>query len=169
MMTEILHRTMSMKEDIYYLREANKEAFKAKESGNTPFGAILVSADGEILMRQGNVEITEQDCTGHAETTLVRKASKKYSKSFLWGCTLYSTFEPCAMCCGAIYWGNIGRLVYGTTEKKLLELTGDDEQNPTFDLPCRDVFAKGQKDIKVEGPFTEFEAESVEPHIGYWN
>ncbi len=134
-----------MKEDIYYLREANKEAIKAKESGNTPFGAILVGADGEILMRQGNIEITEQDCTGHAETTLVRKASKKYSKSFLWDCTLYSTFEPCAMCCGAIYWGNIGRVVYGTTEKKLLELTGDDEQNPTFDLPCRDVFAKGQK------------------------
>lgn len=157
-----------MKEDIYYLREANKEAIKAKESGNTPFGAILVGADGEILMRQGNIEITEQDCTGHAETTLVRKASKKYSKSFLWDCTLYSTFEPCAMCCGAIYWGNIGRVVYGTTEKKLLELTGDDEQNPTFDLPCRDVFAKGQKDIKVEGPFPEFEEESVQPHIGYW-
>jgi len=158
-----------MKEDIYYLREANKEAIKAKESGNTPFGAILVGADGEILMRQGNIEITEQDCTGHAETTLVRKASKKYTKAFLWGCTLYSTFEPCAMCCGAIYWGNVGRLVYGTTEKKLLELTGADEQNPTFDLPCRDVFAKGQKDIKVEGPFPEFEAESVEPHIGFWN
>ncbi len=130
-----------------------------------------MGADGEILMRQGgNIEITEQDCTGHAETTLVRKASKKYSKSFLWDCTLYSTFEPCAMCCGAIYWGgNIGRVVYGTTEKKLLELTGDDEQNPpTFDLPCRDVFAKGQKDIKVEGPFPEFEEESVQPHIGYW-
>lgn len=44
---------------------------------------------------------------------------------------------------------NIGRVVYAMTEKDLLSLTGSDEQNPTFDLPCRDVFARGQKDIRV--------------------
>lgn len=160
---------MSMKDDIFYLRLANETAVEAKNGGNTPFGAVLVAPDGEVLMRQGNIEITEHDCTGHAETTLMRRAAKKYSKDFLWECSLYTTFEPCAMCCGAIYWGNVGRVVFGTTEKRLLELTGDDEQNPTFDLPCRDIFARGQKDIKVEGPFPEFEEESVEPHIGYWN
>ena len=160
---------MSKRDDIFYLRDANEVAKQARAGGNTPFGAILVGPDQKILLRQGNIEITENDCTGHAETTLVRKASKIYSKEFLWQCSLYSTFEPCAMCCGAIYWGNIGRVVYGTTEKKLLELTGDDEQNPTFDLPCRDIFARGQKEIKVEGPFPEFEAESVEPHVGFWN
>jgi len=158
-----------MKEDIYYLRLANEAAIEAKNSGNTPFGAILVSSDGEVLLTQGNIEITEHDCTGHAESTLMRRASKKYPKEFLWDCTLYTTFEPCAMCCGAIYWGNVGRVVYGTTEKRLLELTGDDEQNPTFDLPCRDIFSKGQKEIDVVGPFPEFEKESVEPHIGFWN
>ena len=96
-------------------------------------------------------------------------ASKKYSKDFLWDCTLYSTAEPCAMCAGAIYWGNVGKVVYGISEKRLLELTGDDEQNPTFDLPCREVFARGQKDIKVEGPFPEVENEVVEVHKDYWN
>jgi len=160
---------MTTQDILYYLREANKEAIQAKADGNTPFGAILAGPDGTILLRQGNIEITEKDCTGHAETALVRRASRKYAKEFLWSCSLYSTFEPCAMCCGAIYWSNIGRVVFGTTEKKLLELTGDDKQNPTFDLPCRDIFARGQKNIKVEGPFPEFEAESVEPHQGYWS
>lgn len=74
-----------------------------------------------------------------------------------------------AMCSGAIYWANISRVVYGMTEKRLLELTGDNEQNPTFSLPCREVFARGQKDIKVEGPFPEVEEEAAEVHKGYWD
>ena len=155
--------------DIDFLREANEMAKQAKAAGNTPFGAVLAGPDKKILLRQGNIEITEHDCTGHAECALARRASKKYTKEFLWECTLYTTFEPCAMCCGAIYWANIGKVVYGTTEKRLLELTGDDDQNPTFDLPCRDIFERGQKKIEVVGPFLEFESESVAPHIGFWN
>ena len=73
------------------------------------------------------------------------------------------------MCAGAIYWGNVGRVVYGVTEKRLLELTGDNEQNPTFNLPCRTVFAAGQKDIEVIGPFRDIEDEVVEVHKGFWN
>ena len=160
---------MGMKDHLFYLKEANKVAKSARQNGNTPFGAILVSSEGEILLRQENIEITESDCTGHAETTLMRNASKKYSKEFLWDCTLYSTFEPCAMCCGAIYWGNVGKLVYGASEKRLLELTGADEQNPTFDLPSRDIFSKGQKNIQVIGPFPEFEEEAAEAHQGFWD
>ena len=70
---------------------------------------------------------------------------------------------------GAIYWANIGRVVYGMTEKRLLELTGSDEQNPTFDLPCREVFARGQKNIQVIGPVPEVEEEAAQVHLGYWN
>ncbi|MBF0277330.1 MAG: nucleoside deaminase [SAR324 cluster bacterium] len=158
-----------MKDTLFYLKQANKEAWEARKRGNTPFGAILVGPDGKILLRQGNIEITEKDCTGHAESALMRRASIKYSKDFLWECILYSTFEPCAMCSGAVYWGNVGKLVFGTTEKRLLELTGDDAQNPTFDLPCREIFARGQKKIKVLGPFPEFEEESIKPHEGFWN
>ncbi|WP_218067376.1 hypothetical protein [Brochothrix thermosphacta] len=55
------------------------------------------------------------------------------------------------------------------TEKRLLELTGDAEQNSTFDLPCREVLARGQKDIVVLGPFTEIEDEVAAVHQGYWD
>lgn len=121
-------------------------------------------------MEQENIEITESDCTGHAEATLMRRASKTYDKDFLSSCTLYTTVEPCAMCSGAIYWGNVGRVVYAISEKRLLELTGNDEQNPTFDLPCRNVFAAGQKDIVVVGPIDDpqLEQEAVAPHQGFW-
>ena len=73
------------------------------------------------------------------------------------------------MCAGAIYWAGIGRVVYGMTEKELLAQTGADPQNPTFDLPCREVFARGQKEIEVVGPFPELVKEIAEVHKGYWN
>ena len=119
-------------------------------------------------MEQENIEITTKKCTGHAETTLAERASVLYPKSFLWNCTLYTSAEPCAMCAGAIYWANIGRVVYAMTEKRLLELTGSNEQNPTFSLDCRTVFSHGQKDIKVIGPFPALEEEAAAVHQGYW-
>ena len=152
----------------YYLRRCIQISREARAGGNTPFGALLVDSEGNIIMEQGNIEITERICTGHAETTLTSRASHAYSRDFLWTCTLYTTAEPCAMCAGAIYWANIGRVVYGMTEKRLLELTGSDEQNPTFDLPCREVFARGQKDIQVIGPIPAVEEEAAEVHQGYW-
>ena len=127
----------------FYLRRCIEISRQSRAGGNTPFGALLVDSEGNIVMEQGNIEITENICTGHAETTLAARASHAFSKDFLWTCTLYTTAEPCAMCAGAIYWANIGRVVYGMTEKRLLQLTGSDEQNPTFDLPCREVFARG--------------------------
>lgn len=158
-----------MKQDhLYYLRQCIEVSQSSRANGNTPFGAILVDAEGEILLRQENVELTEKRCTGHAETALMEKASHIYSHDFLWSCTLYTTFEPCAMCAGAMYWGNVGRVVYATTEEVLLELTGAHEQNPTFNLPCRDIFSKGQKPIEVIGPFPEIESEVVAVHEGYW-
>ena len=142
---------------------------KSRESGNTPFAALLVDKEGNILLEQMNVEITEHKCTGHAETQLAERASKLYDRDFLWDCTLYTTAEPCSMCAGAIYWANIGHVVYAMTEKDLLRLTGGDPQNPTFDLPCREVFAHGQKPIQVTGPFPELAPEAAKAHEGFWN
>ncbi len=153
---------------IDYLRQAISVSKKSREHGNTPFGAILVDSEGTVILEQENIEITQSNCTGHAETTLMEAASQRYSKSFLWNCTLYTTAEPCAMCSGAIYWGNVGKVVYGISEERLLTLTGDNEQNPTFNLPCREVFSKGQKQITVIGPFPELEDEIVAVHEGYW-
>ncbi|MFT4005282.1 MAG: nucleoside deaminase [Lacrimispora sp.] len=160
---------MAYKDHIDYLKRAIEISEESRASGNTPFGALLVDRDGNIIMEQGNIEVSGEVCTGHAETTLAARASHEYSKEFLWDCTLYTTAEPCAMCSGAIYWANIGRVVYGMTERRLLQLTGSNEQNPTFDLPCRDVFSKGQKEITVLGPFPEIEEEAAKVHEGYWN
>lgn len=158
-----------MKDAAYYLREANEEAKKARAAGNTPFGAVLVNAEGEIVLRQGNAEHDFHDATAHAEFTLASRASRKYDKTYLWGCTLYTTCEPCPMCTGGIYWANIGRIVYGISEGRLLELTGADDKNPTFSMGADKVIAAGQKKIVLEGPVPEVEAEVVELHKGFWN
>jgi len=152
-----------------YLRRAVAVSKQARASGNTPFGALLVDAEGNILMEQGNVEITEKRCTGHAETSLAERASHAYTRDFLKSCTLYTSAEPCAMCAGAIYWAGIGRVVFAMSEKRLLALTGSSAQNPSFDLPCREVFARGQKKIEVLGPFPEVAEEAAAAHRGYWD
>jgi len=152
-----------------FLRRCIEVSKQARESGNTPFGCLLVDSAGRILWEQGNIELTEHNCTGHAERTLMEHVSKRYSKEELWRCTMYTTAEPCAMCAGAVYWGNVGRVVYGISETRLAELTGDDSRNPTLDLPCRDVFASGRKPIVVIGPFPEIEDEVVAVHQGYWS
>ncbi len=72
------------------------------------------------------------------------------------------------MCAGALYWANIGRLVYGVEEAKLLALTGSHTENPTMSLSCRTVLGSGQKPIAVHGPFPEIEDELITPHRTFW-
>lgn len=163
-----MERSSLTAKDVELLKRTVEISQNARASGNTPFGCLLADADGNILLEQENIEILTHDCTGHAETALMRRASQLYSKDFLWNCTLYSSAEPCAMCSGAIYWGNVGRVVYALSEADLLKLTGDDPQNPTFSLPCREVFAHGQKSIIVLGPVPELLEAAVEAHQGYW-
>ena len=66
---------MSYHEHTYYLKRAIEISKHSREAGNTPFGALLVDEDGNILMEQENIEITEKICTGHAEATLAARAS----------------------------------------------------------------------------------------------
>lgn len=72
------------------------------------------------------------------------------------------------MCAGTLYWANIGRIVFAVTEKRLLEMTGNHQHNPTLDIPCRYVFQHGQKQIQVFGPFTDIEQEFIQPHLNFW-
>jgi tRNA(Arg) A34 adenosine deaminase TadA len=146
------------------LRYANEIARRARQLGHHPFGATLVAPNHEtVLLTQGNV-----DTVNHAESVLVRSAVTNFSPDYLWNCTLYTTAEPCVMCAGTLYWGNIGRLVYGIAETALLALTGDDPQNPTLDVPCRLVFDRGQKPIRVWGPFEAVQGEIVAVHRDFW-
>ncbi len=146
-----------------HLRAAGAVALEAARHGHHPFGALLVGPDDRVLMRQGNL-----DTVRHAESELCRRAAAAYAPDFLWGCALVSTFEPCAMCAGTLYWANVGRLVYGVEEARLLALTGNHDQNPTLSLSCRTVLAAGQKPIAVHGPFPELEEERVAPHLTFW-
>ena len=83
-----------------HLRRANDVALRAMQMGRHPFGALLVAPDGEtVLAEQGNI-----DTVNHAESTLARHAAGTYPGVYLRDCTLVTTFEPCAMCAGTIYW-----------------------------------------------------------------
>ncbi|MCG9890661.1 MAG: nucleoside deaminase [Thermosynechococcaceae cyanobacterium MS004] len=149
---------------IQNLRRANQIAIRSAQAGHHPFGAILVAPDQDtVLLEQGNV-----DSVNHAEAVLARAACTQFTRDLLWNCTIYSTVEPCVMCAGTQYWANIGRLVYGIAEQQLLALTGNHPENPTLDLPCRSVFERGQKKIKVWGPFPEVEAEIMAIHQDFW-
>lgn len=150
-----------------HLRAAIGVARNARQNGNHPFGAILVDASGSQLLAAENSVVTGRDATGHAETNLVRMASGRYKPAELATCTLYTSTEPCAMCSGAIYWSGIGRVVFAVSEAELLELTGDNPENPTLSLPTREVFARGQRKITVVGPVSLPEAKAV--HAGFWD
>ncbi len=72
------------------------------------------------------------------------------------------------MCAGTQYWANIGRVVFGIEETAPAALTGNHAENPTLDLPCREVFARGQKAMRVWGPVAEVEAEIAALHASFW-
>jgi tRNA(Arg) A34 adenosine deaminase TadA len=149
-----------------FLRRSFDVARRARSHGNHPFGAILVDASGEILIETENGFMPDRDMTGHAERLLATQASKQFGAQELAGCTLYSSAEPCAMCAGAIYWVGIGRVVFGLGERRLRTMTGNHAENPTLDLPCRIVFAAGQRAVEVIGPLLEDEAAAL--HDGVW-
>jgi tRNA(Arg) A34 adenosine deaminase TadA len=153
-------------DDEALLRRAIAVAAAARASGNHPFGAILVGPDGEVLLEAENTATTERDATGHAERNLMSRASRRFDRQLLARCTMYTSTEPCAMCAGSVYWVGVRRVVYGLSEKDLLALTGSHEGNPTFDLPCRTVFAGGQRPTEVIGPLLSEEARAV--HEGFW-
>ncbi|MEI6027810.1 MAG: nucleoside deaminase [Betaproteobacteria bacterium] len=147
-----------------HLAQAAEVARRAAAAGHHPFGALLVAPDGEtVLLEQGNV-----DTVNHAEAVLARTAAARYSPQELWGCTLVTTVEPCAMCAATQYWAHIGGLVYGMAESELLEITGGHDENPTLDLPCREVFARGHKAMAVVGPVPAAQAAIAAVHRAFW-
>lgn len=152
--------------DEHYLRLALDVARQARAAGNHPFGAVLVGADGAVLLQAGNGHGDGHDRTAHAERLLMTEACRRYGADFLAGCTMYASAEPCAMCAGAAYWAGVGRVVYGLSERELGRLIGAHPDNLTMDLPCRVVLGAGQRRIAVTGPLLEDEARAV--HLGFW-
>lgn len=152
--------------DAIHLRQAIALSAHGRSRGNRPFGAVVVGADGAVLAEAWCNTTETGDCTGHAETTAVRLVSPRHSRAALAGATLYSSAEPCVMCAGAIFWSNIGRVVYGIDAVRLRHYRGERLDQRDAELSCRDVFAAAPVPITCIGPVLVDEAAAV--HAGAW-
>lgn len=145
--------------DHRYLRYALMVAQRSREHGNQPFGAVLVSGRGRILLEAENTRDATHDCTGHAETRLLSEASRQFNRSLLAHCTLYVNAEPCPMCAGAIFWSGVGRVVFGLGSSRLQDLVGN--RSEYLMEHCAEVLSKGTHRVEVVGPAIEDEAAQI--------
>ncbi len=95
-------------DDTYFMKKALQEAKVAFDKGEVPVGAVI-TFQNKIIARAHN----------HAEMQAYTSASDFLGGKYLKNCTLYVTLEPCQMCAGASYWTQIGKIVYGASEKNL--------------------------------------------------
>jgi tRNA(adenine34) deaminase len=104
-------------DDTYFMQQALKEAVIAFEADEVPVGAVVV-INNKIISRGHNQVELLTDATAHAEILALTSAFNFLGAKYLPNATLYVTVEPCLMCCGALYWSKIGRIVYGTPDEK---------------------------------------------------
>ena len=150
-----------MKEHEPFIRRCIALSGQAVRHGDEPFGALLV-VDGEVRLTAQNRVVTASDPTRHAELLVASEASRRLGAVKVAGATLYTSTEPCIMCCGAIYWSRIARVVYGCSAIALGVVTGG-----SLVLSSRQVFASGTRRVDVVGPVLETEALAV--HRAYWS
>ena len=103
--------------DEAYMQLALKEARKAFDASEVPVGAIIVMNNKLIAKAYNQVELLN-DSTAHAEILALTTAYNYLGSKYLPDATLYVTLEPCLMCCGALYWSRIGKIVYGADDEK---------------------------------------------------
>lgn len=104
-------------DDEYFMRQALRQAKLAFDSDEIPVGAIVVW--GEKIISRGHNQVEQlNDSTAHAEIIAMTAAFNMLGSKYLPEATLYVTLEPCLMCCGAMYWSKIGRVVYGASDAK---------------------------------------------------
>ncbi len=103
--------------DEYFMKQALQEAQRAFEIGEVPVGAVVVCKD-QVIARAHNLTEQLTDVTAHAEMQAITAASNFLGGKYLKDCTLYVTLEPCTMCGGALYWSQIGKVVYAAKDEK---------------------------------------------------
>jgi tRNA(Arg) A34 adenosine deaminase TadA len=150
-------------EDRIYMARAYELARYAITHGGGPFGALLVK-DGKILAEYSNCVHSTRDVTKHAETGLISTFSPKIDRETFAKSTLYTSTEPCAMCCGAICFAGIGRVVYGTSDALLGKVMGVPPM--PYPLTSHEILRRISPQLKVLGPLME--AEGLAIHEGYW-
>ncbi len=104
-------------DDVYFMKRALQEAQVAFDQGEIPVGAII-AIDNKIIARAHNLTERLTDVTAHAEMQAITSASNFLGGKYLQQCTLYVTLEPCQMCAGALYWSQIGKIVYGANDRQ---------------------------------------------------
>lgn len=115
--------------DEQYMHQALREAQKAFDAGEVPVGAVIVMNKRIIARAHNQVELLN-DSTAHAEILALTTAYNFIGSKYLPDATLYVTLEPCLMCSGALYWGKIGRIVYGASDEKNGYRKSTGTQNP---------------------------------------
>jgi tRNA(Arg) A34 adenosine deaminase TadA len=153
-------------DDVPHLEHAIRLAYAARERGDHPFGAVLVTPDGTIVEGLNSVE-TDRDPTGHAETNLVRIAARSLPPEVVAASTLYTSTEPCAMCSGAIYWSAVPRVFYALSSDELDRIVDAHEGDQSLTLSSREVFARGGRPTAVVGPVPLPGAAEV--HAEFWD
>jgi tRNA(adenine34) deaminase len=108
---------MPIPDDKYFMQQALKEAQAAYDKDEVPVGAVVVMGNSIISRGHNQVELLN-DATAHAEIIALTSAFNYLGAKYLPEASLYVTVEPCLMCCGAMYWGKIGRIVYGAADEK---------------------------------------------------
>lgn len=152
--------------DLAHLERAVALARAARDRGDHPFGALIVTADGQVIEGLNDVN-TGHNPIGHAETNLVRDAGQRLELTELATSTLFTSTEPCVMCTGAIYWAGIPRVVFALSQGELGALVADPSDESTLSLTSRDVFSRGGRSVEVVGPVAIAEATDV--HRGFWD
>lgn len=143
-----------------WMREALALARQARERGDHPFGALLVRK-GTVVATGLNSVNTDGDPTRHAELALVSRVSRSLPPQALAQAVMYASTEPCPMCCGALYWGGVRRVVFGFPAAALEALTGEG-----MGLSAQQVLAGARQPVELVGPVLEDEAAEV--HADFW-
>ena len=104
-------------DDEHFMKQALREAQRAFDADEVPIGAVIVM-NGKIIGRGYNQVEMLKDATAHAEIIALTSAFNYLGAKYLPEATMYVTIEPCGMCCGALYWSKIGKLVYGARDEK---------------------------------------------------
>ncbi len=102
--------------DEYFMKMALQEAQIALEKEEVPVGCIIVS-NNRIIAKSHNLTETLTDVTAHAEMQAITSAANFLGGKYLQNCTMYVTLEPCVMCCGALSWSQISKVVIGARDE----------------------------------------------------
>jgi tRNA(adenine34) deaminase len=125
---------LTLPTDKIYMNEALKEARKAFDEDEVPIGAVIV-CNSRIIARAHNLTERLIDVTAHAEMQAITSAANYLGAKYLVDCTLYVTIEPCVMCAGALFWSQISRIVYATSDpKRGYSLTGKNLLHPKTEV-----------------------------------